>query len=173
MALTRERLLEVLVYDPETGICTWLPRPVREKFARTDKAWNAQHAGKIAGCFSESLGYILIRIDGELRYAHRLAWFYMTGEWPDPECDHDDLDGSNNRWKNLRRASSSQNRMNRRSPGNAVGLKGVSFFRGRFKAQIMVGGINLHVGVFDTAEEAHLAYCDRARSVHGNFARFD
>lgn len=174
MALTQARLKEVLHYDPETGISTWLPRLIREESARTDKSWNGRYAGKRAGSVSKFLGYRVMAIDDENYYEHRLAWFYMTGEWPDPQCDHENLDRADNRWANLREATISQQRMNRAaSTKNTSGFKGVSYFKrdGNWKAQIQINGKNKHLGLFDTPEAAHAAYCAEADRLFGEFAR--
>ena len=73
--LTQERLKEVLHYDPETGIFMWLVAP------------NGRiRVGMEAG--SSHDGYIGIKVDRILYKAHRLAWFYMTGEWPANDVDH-------------------------------------------------------------------------------------
>ncbi|WP_428999737.1 HNH endonuclease signature motif containing protein [Stenotrophomonas maltophilia] len=44
---------------------------------------------------------------------HRLAWLYMTGQWPSGEIDHINHDRSDNRWHNLRDVSHQANQQNR------------------------------------------------------------
>jgi hypothetical protein len=88
--------------------------------------------------------------------------------------DHVDGDGLNNRRCNLRYATHGQNvanglHRNRKSPG----LKGTcQTASGRWRAQISHGGRTHTLGTFDTTEEAHAAYCEAAKRLHGEFARF-
>ncbi len=97
----------------------------------------------------------------------------MTGEWPENEVDHEDLDKSNDRWANLRLATHAQNQTNSRPRRhNRAGLKGVSIAKGgRYQAKISVNGKTVHLGHFDTAVSAHSAYCEAARNQHPEFFR--
>ena len=97
----------------------------------------------------------------------------MTGEWPSTKIDHRDGDPLNNRWANLRCATDAENSQNRKvMRDNALGIKGVRRHRyGRFAAQITVGKKQLYLGLFDTAEEAHAAYCKASAEFHGEFGR--
>ena len=97
--LTGSRLEQLLNDDQETGIFTW--RGGHKKV----------RAGMIAGTPDKD-GYICIKIDQIMYKAHRLAWLWMTGDWPTEEVDHKDLDKSNNRFGNLREATHSQNNIN-------------------------------------------------------------
>lgn len=160
--LTLNRLKELLYYDAETGLFT-------RKVGRSGP--NAR-AGDIAGC-DNGQGYVRIYVDGVPYKAHRLAWFYMTGEWVD-EVDHRDTDRSNNRWDNLREATRSQNRTNCAAyRNNTSGYKGVSFYKrtGKWKAQIQKEGRKISLGYFETPEAAHAAYIDAANRLFGQFAR--
>lgn len=86
--------------------------------------------------------------------------------------DHINGFGLDNRRCNLRVATHQQNLCNRGPTcRNQVGLKGVDIRRGRYRAQIKVFGRKKHLGMFDTAEEAHAAYQAAARELHGEFAR--
>lgn len=154
--LELDRLLAVIHYDPNTGIFTRIGLSGDRK----------DLIGKKAGGPSGD-GYIRIAVDSRRYRAHRLAWFYMTGSWPAREIDHRNRIRSDNRWVNLREASSAINKHNR-SPksNNLVGLLGVSHsLAGRFKARI--GGT--HIGVFDTPELAHAAYLKEKRKQHRGF----
>lgn len=154
-------LRRLMKYDPDTGVMTRLFRASN---------WPA---GSIAGA-KETRGYLTTRIQGHTYKIHRLAWLYMTGEWPTGDIDHVNGDGMDNRWINLREASRSQNCCNasvRRS--SATGLKGVHFNRcnNRFAAQIQINKKRIHLGYFDTAEQAHKAYCSASMKLHGEFGR--
>ena len=91
--LTAARLRELLQYDPETGV-----------FTRLVKTSNGIKVGDVAGT-ADARGYILIRVDGWLHLAHRLAWLHMTCEWPKGMIDHINGVRDDNRWSNLRRAA--------------------------------------------------------------------
>lgn len=88
--------------------------------------------------------------------------------------DHIDGNGLNNRRSNLRLVTNAQNQQNSRMRiDNASGYKGVSLDvrRGRWRACIRIDRKNLHLGMFDTPELAHEAYCEAAIKYHGEFAR--
>lgn len=86
--LTQARLQEVLRYDQDTGVFTY--RAARGRFP----------AGFVAGTFANGFGFVLT-LDGIKYSAGRLAWLYMTGEWPEHRVFHDDGDTRNNSWGNL------------------------------------------------------------------------
>lgn len=159
--LTAERLRERLHYNPETGIFTWRQRNCSRGPDRT---------GQIAGTRSKK--YIVICVDWVYYPANRLAWLYVHGRWPDGYLDHWDLDGTNNRIKNLRPATMSQNLCNiERHRDNTSGLKGVSRHQNKWRARISIDQRYVHLGCFCTAEEAHASYAAAARQYHGEFAR--
>lgn len=154
--LTAARLRELLHYDPETGVFTWL-------VSNTKRV----RVGGIAGCTSDH-GYIRIAIDGVQHRAHRLAWLYMTGEWPAHQIDHINGTRDDNRIKNLRQATDAQNRQNLRKPrsDNRCGMLGVCANRDRWRAVIQVGGKFKHIGTFDTPELAGAAYLAQKSILH-------
>ncbi|MDX0946193.1 HNH endonuclease [Sinorhizobium medicae] len=159
-ALSLHRLKQVLHYDPASGVFCWAEN--RKKCTK----------GAVAGSVRAD-GYVLIRIDYQRYYAHRLAWLYMTGEWPAQEIDHADGNPSNNVWSNLRAASPTQNMQNRPTQrNNRTGLKGVRRSSRGFYATIQVDGQYRYLGRFCDPLEAHLAYCQTASAVFGEFARF-
>jgi len=159
--LTHARLLEVLRYEPETGLFFWK--------IRTSKCIKV---GDIAG--SPINGYVEIGIDNCSYLAHRLAWFYVKGEWPELKIDHKDTKKSNNKWDNLREATHGQNVNNcgvRKN--NTSGFKGVSFVKKKRKwhSRIMHEGTLYLLGYFDTPEDARRAYVKKCHELHGEFAR--
>lgn len=80
--------------------------------------------------------------------------------------------GLDNRRSNLRPATRAQNNANRRlRRDNTSGYKGVSFYKGKWKAQIMHAGKAYVLGCYDTKEEAFKVYCEAAKRFHGEFAR--
>lgn len=160
-AVTQERLKEVLHYDPETGLFTWL------------RSNGRAGAGNAAGTVKKGR-HTRLMIEGVPYYAHRLAFLYMTGRWPVPEADHIDLDKNNNKWSNLREASRSQNMANTRiGSRNSSGLKGITLVKRQKKwmAQITHNYDTIYLGCFSTKEEAHAAYCEASKILRGEFAR--
>jgi len=160
--LTQKRLKEVLHYDPETGL-----------FRRALKTSNRVKVGEIAGT-ENAYGYLVICVEGKLHQAQRLAWLYMTGEWPE-FIDHKNGHRADNRWSNLRDCTRLQNQANMKKPShNTSGLKGVSLHSEaqKWRAKIQVNKKTIHLGLFATKRQAHDAYCEAARRYHGEFARF-
>jgi hypothetical protein len=160
-ALTHDRLRKILHYDPITGNFTWLANK------------SNRNAGKIAGSVTDN-GYRLIKINGRNYLGHRLAWLYMTGEWPKEMVDHKDRIKFNNVWTNLREATRSQNQANAGLPStNCSGIKGVHWDKKdkKWRAQIGVKGKKINLGGFDTPEPAHAAYVFAANEYFGDFAK--
>lgn len=160
--LTAERLREVAVYDPITGEFRW-----RVKWCRK------VHAGDLTGCLAKT-GYLVIRIDGELHLAHRLAWLYMTGRWPAGQVDHRDLKRTNNAWSNLREATHGQNVQNSGVRKNNIhGVKGISLDRrsNRWVARVMVDRKMHWIGSDADPVVAKSMYDEAISRLHGEFAR--
>lgn len=162
-ALTADRLRELLSYDPETGDFVWLVSPRRNVAA-----------GTLAGSV-HSKGYLHIRVDCGLYLSHRLARLYVTGEWPAALVDHRDGDKRNNRYSNLRDATTQTNKQNTRHAYKnnlSSGLLGVSLDRksGKWRAYIQVpkgdGTKKKHLGFYDCPKVAHEAYVAAKRQLH-------
>ncbi len=87
--------------------------------------------------------------------------------------DHVNLDGLDNREENLRIATTSKNAMNRHvTKISKSGLKGVFFYRGKWRASIGLNNRDIFLGDYATTELTHEAYCEAAAKYHGKFARF-
>jgi hypothetical protein len=178
-----EYLRECFDLDESTGTLTWRIRPIshfqetsgRRKAITTCRAWNATHAGKIAGhddCHERGRVYRRITLNGKQYRIHRIVLFMTTGQEP-PEVDHRNCDGSDNAPGNLRGATREQNTLNSRARStNRSGLKGVlSRDDGMFSAQIGHERKAIYLGLFRTAEEAHTAYLRASDILHGKFGR--
>ena len=155
-----ERLRELLDYNPETGNFVW-----RKTFFRMKE-------GVLAGT-AHSNGYWSLRVERKPYLAHRVAWFFVNGEWPAGLIDHINGDRRDNRIANLRIANQSENIANsKRFSTNSSGFKGVSkTATGRWRAYIVKNYRQIWLGVFDSPELAHDAYKAAAISLQGDFAR--
>lgn len=128
--------------------------------------------GRLVGYRINQAGHIAVWHGGKHVLAHRLAWFLTHGVWPTRPVDHINGNPADNRLVNLRLATTAQNRANSKTnKNNKSGLKGVQFRNGHWRAKITNGGVTRHLGVFETAEQAHSAYVAAASEVHGEFAR--
>lgn len=155
LRIEHTELLSKIHYDRQTGIFT-------------DKK-----TGKIRGTFDESNGYYHLQINKKKYYAHRLAWFYVYGVWPDLHIDHINGNRLDNSFLNLREATRSENQWNKSfSKSNRLGVKGVRWVanRGRFRATISIDGKYKNVGSFLTLEEAADAYDKAALEYFGEYA---
>jgi hypothetical protein len=158
--LTAARLREVLHYGPETGVFTW-----RVTLSRRAKA------GKAAGSTDKVTGYVRIRIDKRIHQAHRLAWLYMTGDWPAFDIDHKDTVRGNNAWTNLRdvpHAINGQNQRRAHARNRSSGLLGACWdaSRERWVAHITLNYKLRFLGYYATAQEAHERYLQEKRLIH-------
>lgn len=161
--LTQARLRELLHYDPESGVFTWIAKSSPCSHIRP---------GDIAGWDDD--GYVKIKLDGRDYKAHRLAWLYMHGQWPSRFIDHKDTDRSNNRFLNLRDASCAinmQNQTKAHANNRSCGLLGVTFHKqsGRWAAKLAINGKRLFGGLHDTPGQAHTAYLTLKRAHHPGF----
>lgn len=150
-SVTGEKARELLDYDPETGRLSW-------------KGKSAQ-AGTL-----HIKGYWQVSILGRFYKAHRLAWLYVHGEWPNGDIDHLDGNRANNRISNLRDVTNAQNQQNRRraNKNSKSGILGASWDenRGLWQAHITLDRKKIHIGRFSTAEEAHAAYVAAKNKLH-------
>lgn len=141
--ISQKRLKELLHYDPETGVFTWLRR---EGKSRAVSVFNSNYAGKVAGNVqTDSTGHkqISIYFDKKAHKAHRLAWLYVYGKIPKGIIDHINGDSLDNRIANLREADDLQSAWNKgKLATNKSGYKGVSLKKksGKWVAQISYKG---------------------------------
>jgi hypothetical protein len=151
---------EIFHYDPDTGLFIW----------KTKTAKNVV-IGKMAGWLTDQ-GYVVLNILGKRFKAHSIAWLYVTGVPPACIIDHIDGNPSNNKFCNLREATLSQNQHNKRKERSKA-FKGVRPYNntGKWKSYIRVKGKQESLGVYDTPEEAHRAYCAKALELYGPFFR--
>lgn len=154
--LTADSVRKLLDYNPDTGVFMW-------KIPCGGRGFGSPITTVSAGSYS-------IKINGVNYRAHRLAWLYMTGKWPDLQVDHRNCDPFDNRWKNLREATPADNSANTRV--RRFGLKG-AYRHGKngWCSTIRRHGVTYCLGTYKTEEEAHAAYVRKAIELCGEFAR--
>lgn len=155
--VTAELVRRLFHYDRYTGV-----------FTRAVKTSPRVNVGDRAGWVDKD-GYRVISIYGKTYRAARLAWLHVTGSWPVGEVDHKDTDKSHDWFDNLRDVTKEVNRQNdtKAQRNNKTGFLGVRETpNGRFAPQIKANGRVLHLGTFDTPQEAHAAYVAAKRQHH-------
>lgn len=155
-----KELKEFLDYNPDTGLITWIKPKQKVK------------VGQVAGRSVD--GYIQIAFKYRCYFAHRLAYYMYHGVDPlEKLVDHIDGDKSNNKIKNLRLASSSQNQMHRvnLASNNTSGVTGVFWYKTfkKWKALIRVNGKTKHLGYFINKEDAIKARREAEIKYYGEF----
>jgi hypothetical protein len=166
MKLTQEQLKALISYDPVTGLFRWRDR----------KGPRVKNDGW-AGAICKKTGYMRITVSCQGYLAHRLAWLYMTGEWPTKIIDHKNKIRHDNRWENLRDVTNRENLENRRldSWRAQCGRLGVSTsgecYGGslKYKATIVHKKQCFYIGRFATPQEAAAAYLGAKKMIHRGF----
>ena len=149
-----ELLRKTLHYDLETGVFTRLAK------------------GKAKVGSDASGGYLKIYTQGKEYRAHRLAWFYVHGQWPKDQIDHINGNPKDNRLINLREADNALNRRNQKlRSDNVSGVVGVSFDTRSGKWDVRVAG--RCIGLFLSKSEAIAARKEHAAldNFHPNHGR--
>lgn len=148
--MTHAEVLAAFHYNPATGELLWKIR-----------ASTNIKIGSAAGSINRSRGYLYVKWKRKSILAHRLIWFYMTGQWPKLTIDHINRDKLDNRWSNLREVTHALNQHNRNTNCTSrSGCIGVDWFASRksWRARITTNGKTVHIGYFATKEEAAKAY---------------
>jgi hypothetical protein len=92
-----EEIHRLLIYHPNTGEWEWNNYSFRRKKVGTIDF--SRRGG----------GRKYIQFQGRSYSAARLAWFWMTGNWPERDIDHIDKDSLNDKWSNLRELTHKEN----------------------------------------------------------------
>ncbi len=145
MLKLHEYIKEILLYCPLTGFFMWI-----------GKTRGNIKAGTIAGTKDKN-GYIQIGINKKIYLAHRLAWLYMKGYFPEHEIDHINRIKDDNRWSNLRHVTRKCNAHNSNMWNtNTSGITEVYYNKScnRWQAQIKVQQKLITLGSYKTKFEA-------------------
>lgn len=160
--LLKRRLERLLDYDCTTGVFRW-------RVTRSPGAKRGSVAGRL-----NAKGYLIIGVDGNRYMAHRLAWFYVYGVWPESELDHVNGNRSDNRVRNLRQCSRSENLQNACTRRDSQsGVKGVRWHQSkqRWQPRVKHQGKQLYLGYYRDMEFADLVAREARDKYHGEYAR--
>lgn len=173
-------LQKVFSCDFSTGRLTWRERSP-DMF--TDSAtqtkehkcnnWNSRFSGKEAFTHVDIQGYVCGSLFGKPYKAHRIVWAMKHGKWPVEMIDHINKNKIDNAVENLREATHAENARNRKvNDKSSSKLKGVTYRKhvGNWQAQISKDGTKIYLGSFNNPNDAHQAYCNAAKKLHGDFA---
>lgn len=151
-------LRKLLSYDSASGLFHWIKKPSQ-----------ATAIGQVAGNTTK-LGYRRVRVLKQRYMAHRLAWLYVYGEWPDGEIDHINGVTDDNSIKNLRVLTRIENQRSQfdAQVNNQSGLRGVSKRVKGYVARILVDGVSKNLGTYAVAEDAHNAYWVAKVAIHNS-----
>ena len=154
--LTKEMLMQFVRYDADTGA-----------FYRLKRTSRSAPIGLVENKETPS-GYISIAIYTKKYLAHRLAWLYMTGSFPETYIDHNNGIRSDNRFANLREVTNSENQQNIITPRGKNKLLGVYFHKRHnlFSSQIVKNGKRTCLGYFKNANDASEAYWAAKKDLH-------
>ena len=175
-----ETLRALLVCDEAAGLLFWKERGPewftgQDRFSSVvrSKMWNTRHAGKPAFTGLRN-GYFSGQLFAKTYSAHRVIWAMAHGYWPNGDIDHANGNRLDNRLSNLREATRAENNRNVGvQANNTSGFKGVSWDAAHSKWKARIGHHRkiIHLGRFESPEDAYAAYCAAAQKYHKQFAR--
>src|SRR6266852_1538534 len=115
--------------------------------------------------------FYAVRSENPMVYMHRIILDCAMDE----DGDHRNHDTLDNRRRNLRKCSPTQNKQNSRPHKDGSGFKGVCWNnqRNKWQAGIQARGKRHHIGLFVSATEAAVAYDEAAKRLHGEFAHLN
>ena len=166
LSLHYDKAKELLNYNPDTGIFTW-------KSHRSSNAMKGSVAGYKTKCKRIKICITLGKVKKTL-LSHRIAWFIYYKEMPKNEIDHINGDATDNRICNLRSVNHQENMFNIGiGKRNKTGFLGVSLYRktGKYRASISHLGKFIHLGLYETPEEASKVYQLKAKELRKEFKR--
>ncbi len=148
MKITESELFSAISYDPKTGIFTWLiDRHCRFSIKKGDRAGSSLP-------FPDGKRYRRLCVNGKFIFEHRAAFMFMGCPLKDDEeADHENGNGEDNRWSNIKRSTRKKNAKNlRRSSNNTSGVTGVAWDKRNKKWSVTIG--KKHLGRFSNFDDA-------------------
>ncbi len=156
---------QLFTFDSETGQLFWKSPPKRHPKLLGKEAGNAQHG-------RGNKFYWVIQVKGKKLKRSHIVYFLTHGKWPKPCIDHINGNSLDDRPCNLREATITENAWNHkfraRSINLPMGVRHTTY--GKFQARISCNKKQHHLGVFNTAEEAHQVYLNKKKELYGKFA---
>lgn len=144
--INQQELKRLLSYAPDTGVFAWAAGAGEKR------------AGNTAG-WSNANGYRYIDINNKKYLAHRLAFLYVEGYFPEHDVDHMNGERDDNRWNNLRHVTMSCNLQNQKKhENNSSGFTGVTWDKHwqKWRSQIGMKGKQVYLGLYSDKLEAAL-----------------
>lgn len=131
-------------------------------------AWNWFAVPKSCGFYVQRS----VRVNGK----SKTIWLHreIMSAPSDRVVDHINGDALDNRRCNLRLVTQAENMRNQRLRSDSTsGLKGAHWNKAakRWSSEIRTKERRIFLGLFDTAEAAHQAYCQASAELHGEFGR--
>jgi len=157
--ITQDQVKDLFHYNTETGVLT-------NRKSRGSKC----KVGAAAG-YARADGYMQTRINYKKYLNHRLIFLMFHGYLPD-FIDHIDNDSSNNRIKNLRECTISENVRNSKTRSdNTSGIKGVSWHKPakKWRAYINHNSEHIYLGLFKDIRRAKLEVEKARINIHEGF----
>ena len=157
--LTREQILELVDYNPDTGEFTWLPRTEKtEPKGRARNAFNSIYAGKPMGSVDKGSESRVARLHGTSHYAKTLAFVIMTEKYPEGRTSYLDGNKANLRWDNLctEKEARAERKERKSSAGRGDVRPGVVWYgyKGMYRAFYHLAFVTITVGYFRSSEAA-------------------
>lgn len=154
--INQKRLTEVLLYDESTGKFYW----------KMSKG-SIRHGDEAATTYRG--GYLSVKIDKRNYFAHRLAWLYVYGKWPNGEIDHINRKRDDNRICNLQVVNKAENLQNYECrKDSSSGVRGVNYNKksGKWSARIQRNHQRIDLGLYEDMEDAVKARRNAECSLH-------
>ena len=154
-----------LQFDCATGKLYWLKPPKK----------HPDLIGQEAGCVVSNRAnkkYWIVQIDGKKYKRSHIVFYFVNGFWPSPCIDHINGDSLDDRPCNLRQATFTENAWNHKTKARRIKLPmGVrSLASGKFQARISYFGKQIHLGAFQSPDEASAVYQSKRKELYGQFA---
>jgi len=143
--IDQETVKKLFHYDAESGMLIW-----RFGNGRNVKPWQEVKA-------KNGNGYYTAKIHGKSYLAHRLAWLYVHGSFPNKYIDHKNRIRNDNRLCNLRDVNTTDNAQNISLPShNKSGYIGVSWIKSHncWTVYVKVNKKNKWLGYYKNLDDA-------------------